>query len=180
MKKQFISLVRMAFMVVAIIGLIVTVASAKGKKEKATFVAPTITAEEAIGKVKAALPNLTTGNSYVKTGKRGEKKLEVPLILDGKIISRIRLNPETGEILPKGMEIMVYTVSASPEQAVKIVQQAIPNLEIASVSLGKQGEWKVELTLKKTAVAYINVDGKTGVIIPDWKANRDASFYTRR
>ncbi|MCX8022272.1 MAG: hypothetical protein N2745_05810 [Syntrophorhabdaceae bacterium] len=179
MEKRFVSVLRTALFVIAIIGLIATLASAKGKKEKGTYVAPTITAEQAISTVKAALPKLTAGNSYVKTGKRGEKRLEVPLILDGNIVSRIRLNPATGEILPKGLDTAVSTVSASSEQAVKIVQQALPNLDIASVSLGKQGEWKVELTLKKVVITHINVNGNTGEIIPDIKANRDASFYTK-
>ncbi|MCX7965539.1 MAG: hypothetical protein N2596_02800 [Syntrophorhabdaceae bacterium] len=179
MKRRINSLVRTALLAVAIIGLIATLASAKGKKEKGTYVAPTITAEQAISTVKSALPKLTAGNSYVKTGKRGEKKLEVPLILDGNIISRIRLNPATGEILPKGFDPMVYTVSASSDQALKIVQQALPNLDVASVSLGKQGEWKVDLTLKKAIVAHIKVNSNTGIILPDLKANRDASIYSK-
>ena len=107
----------------------------------------------------------------------GEKKLEVTLVLDGKIVSRMRLSPATGEILPKGQETMVYEVTASKEQAVKIVEQAIPNLDVASVSLGKQAEWKVDLTLKKMIIATINVHSGDGSILPDWKASRDASMY---
>ncbi len=176
MKKGFGSVLRTALLAVAIIGLVATLASAKSKKEKGTYTAPTITAEQAVTTVKAALPRLTAGSSYVKTGKRGEKKLEVPLVLDGNIVAKIRLNPATGEILPKGLETIAHTVSASQDQAVKIVQQAIPNLEVASVSLGKQGEWKVDLTLKMAVVTHITVHGNTGSILPDWKAARDASF----
>jgi hypothetical protein len=169
MKKKVGSMLRTVVLAVAIIGLVATLASAKGKKEKekGIYIAPTITAEQAVSTVKAALPRLTVGNSFVKTGKRGEKKLEVPLVLDGNIVSRMRLNPATGEILPKGLDIMTYTVSPSPEQAVKIVQQALPNLEVASASLGKEGEWNVDLTVKKAVVAHISVHGFTGSILPD-------------
>ena len=59
----------------------------------------------------------------------------------------------------------------------KIVQQALPNLEVASVGLGKDGEWKVDLTLKKAVVASMNVHGGDGSILPDWKAERDATLY---
>jgi hypothetical protein len=156
--------------------LIATLAMAKDKKGKGSYVKPTITAEQAISTVNNALPNLTVGKSFVKAGKRGEKKLEVALVLDGKVVSKIRLNPATGEILPKGQEIMAYQVSASQEQAVKIVQQAIPNLEVASVKLGKQGEWKVDLTLKKVVVADMNVHSGDGSILPNWKASRDATM----
>jgi hypothetical protein len=66
-------------------------------------------------------------------------------------------------------------VSASQEQAVKIVQRAIPNLEVGSVTLGKQGEWKVDLTYKKAVVADMSVHGGDGSILPDLKASQDAS-----
>ncbi len=172
------SMLLKAVLVLLAICFIATVAMAKEKKGKNSYVAPTVTAEQAVTAVKNALHKITAGNSYVKTGKRGEKKLEVPLVLDGNIVSKIRLNPATGEILPKGLETLAYAVSASPEQAVKIVQQALPNLEVASVSLGKQGEWKVDLTYKKAVVAHISVHGGNGTILPDWKAAKDASFYT--
>ncbi len=177
MKEKVGSVVRMVVLAGAILGLIATLAVAKEKKAKGSYIAPTVTAEQAVATVKAALPKLTAGKSFVKTGKRGEKKLEVPLLLDGNIVSRVRLNPATGEILPKGLETLAYQVSASPEQAVKIVEQALPNLEVASVSLGKQGEWRVDLTLKKAVVAHISVHGGTGSILADWKASQDASLY---
>ena len=60
---------------------------------------------------------------------------------------------------------------------VLIRYESIPNLEVASVSLGKQGEWKVDLTLKKMVVATINVHGGDGSILPDWKASKDAAMY---
>ena len=174
------SMLLKAVLILSVICLIATVAMAKAKekKGKGSYIAPTVTAEQAVTTVKNALPKLTAGNSYVKTGKRGEKKLEVPLVLEGNIVSKIRLNPATGEILPKGLETLAYTVSASPDQAVKIVQQALPNLEVASVSLGKQGEWKVDLTFKKAIVAHISVHGGNGAILPDWKASQSASFFT--
>lgn len=165
MKKRACSAVRMVALVAAMIGLIVTVAMAK---DKGRYITPTITAEQAVSTVQAALARLTVGSSIVKTDKRGEKKLEVMLQLDGNTVSKIHLNPATGEILPKGQKVLAYTVSASLEQAVKIVQQALPNLEAASVSLGKKGEWKVDITLKKIiVVATIKVDGGNGSILPD-------------
>ncbi|OPY65767.1 MAG: hypothetical protein A4E57_03055 [Syntrophorhabdaceae bacterium PtaU1.Bin034] len=170
MTKRTGSMLRTALFAAAIVGLIVILAYAQDRREKGTYRAPTITAEQAMSIVKAALPKLTVGNSSVMTGRRGEKRLEVPLVLDGAIVSRVRLNPATGEILPVGLEIVEYTVSASPDQAVKIVQQALPNLEIASVSLGRQkGEWTVDLTLKKAVIAHIDVHAFNGSILPDRK-----------
>jgi len=175
--KRITSALLKTALVLSMLCLIATVAMAKEKKVQGIYMKPVITAEQAISTVKTVLPKLSVGKTFIKTGKRGEKKLEVAIELDGKIVSRIRLNPATGEILPKGQQILAYEVAASQEQAVKIVQQAIPNLEVASVSLGKQGEWKVDLTLKKMVVATINVHGGDGSILPDWKASKDAAMY---
>jgi len=186
MKKKFSSVLLAMVFLLAVTMLFATSASAKKNKDKGSYITPTITAEQAITTVKAALPKLTTGKCFVKTGKRGEKNLEVALVLDGKIVSKVRLNPAnasgtlklaTGEILSKGQKVIVTQVLASQDQAVKIVQQAIPNLEVASVQLGKQGEWKVDLTLKKAVVADIKVHSGDGSILPDWKASRDVAMY---
>jgi len=177
MKNTVTSISLAVALVFAVAMLFTTAAEAKKGKGERPYIAPTITAEQAISTVKTSLSRLTAGKSFVKTGKRGESNLEVVLVLDGKIVSRIRLNPATGEILSKGQKVMVQQVSASKDQAVKIVQQAIPNLEVASVQLGKEGEWKVDLTLRKAVVATINVHGGDGSILPDWKAFRDASMY---
>jgi hypothetical protein len=150
----------------SVIGLIATAAVAQERKHRGTYTKPTITAEQAFSTVKNTLPKLAVSKSFVRTGKRGEKKLEVTLVLEGEIVSTIRLNPATGEILPRGQEILVYEVAASQEQTVKIVQQAIPNLEAASVRLGRQGDWKVDLTLKKMVVASMRVHGGDGSILP--------------
>jgi uncharacterized membrane protein YkoI len=177
MKKKVTSVLLATVFLLAVTILIAASAEAKKKKDKGPYMTPTITAEQAITAVKAALPKITAGKCFVKTGKRGEKNLEVALVLDGKIVSKVRLNPSTGEILSKGQKMMVQQVLASQEQAVKIVQQAIPNLEVASVQLGKQGEWKVDLTLKKAVIASIKVHGGDGSILPDWKASRDVAMY---
>ena len=176
MKPKVNSASLAAAILLAVSMLFTTSALAKKNGDKGSSIKPTITAEQAISSVKTALPKVTVGKSFANTGKRGEKKLEVTLLLDGKIVSKVRLNPATGEIMPKGQDVMVQEVSASPEQAVKIVQQAVPNLEVASVRLGKHGEWKVDLTLKKAVVASMSVHGGDGSILPDWKAERDATL----
>jgi hypothetical protein len=145
--------------------LITTAATAQDRRQRAADTKPAVTAEQAFSIIKNALPKLAAGKSFVRTGRRGEKKLAVTLLLEGEVVSAIRLNPATGEILPRGQEVLIYEVSASQEQAVKIVQQAIPNLEAASVRLGRQGEWKVDLTLKKMVVASMHVGGDGSILV---------------
>jgi hypothetical protein len=179
--KTKISTVSMAAIVLLSISLLfVASASAKKHGDNGSYIKPTITAEQAISSVKAALPKVVVGKSFVKTGERGQKELEVTLALDGKTVSRMRLNPGTGEIMPEGQEVLAQEVSASTDQAVKIVQQAIPNLEVASVRLGRHGEWKVDLTLKNAVVASISVHSGDGSILPDWKAESEETFHQRQ
>jgi hypothetical protein len=176
MKNKVNSVSLAAVVILAATMMLVTSAVAKNGG-KGSYIKPTITAEQAISSVKAALPRLTVGKSFVKTGQRGEKKLEVTLVLDGKIVSRVKLNPATGEIMPKGQDVMVQEVLASQGQTAKIVEETIPKLEVASVRLGKQGVWIVDLTLNKAVVASMSVHGGDGSILPDWKASRDATLY---
>jgi hypothetical protein len=108
MKKKVLSISAAAVFLVTMAVMCATPAEAKKNKnkEQGSFAAPTVTAEQALATVKAALPKLTAGKAFVKTGKRGEKNLEVALVLEGNIVSKIRLNPATGEILPKGQKIL--------------------------------------------------------------------------
>jgi hypothetical protein len=177
--KENVKLISMKVMVVLAVTILFAIsAMAKGGKEgPGSYTAPTITAEQAIAKVKAALPQLSVGKGFVKTGKQGEKTLEVMLVHGGQIVSRIKVNPSTGEIMPKGQKVFVQNVSASQEQAGNIVKEAIPKLEVGSVRLGKHGEWIIDLILNKVTVASIAVHGGNGSILPDWKASRDGAWY---
>jgi hypothetical protein len=138
---------------------------------------PVITAQQAVEVVKAALPKLAVGNFWVWTGPRGDTKAKVALILDGKIVSRMELNPATSEILAKGQDILVNQVSADPNQAVSKVRGIVPNLEVAAARMGKEGEWKVELTLNNAVVADIDVNSRDGSILTDWGASRESTLY---
>lgn len=142
-------------------------------------VPPQITAEQAIASVKSALPKLSAGKAWTKRGKRGDVKLEVPLVLEGKIVARVRVNPASGEILTKGQRIQVQQAAVSPEQAEKAVQQIIANLEVGHAWLGKGGEWKVPLLVKGAIIAEMGVHGQNGSILPDWKASKDATMFGR-
>ena len=141
------------------------------------YAPPTVTAEQAISKVKSTLPHLTAGKSLIKTGMQGQMILVVTLLLDGQVVSWIRVNPSTGEILPTGMKLFVQNLSASQEQAVNIVKESIPKFEVGSVRLRNDGNWGVDITLNKINVAFIFVDGKDSSIMSGWKGPMHASRF---
>jgi len=138
---------------------------------------PTITADQAKSAVGAAIPKLSVGQSFTKQGKQGDIKLEVPLLLEGKIVAKVRLNPISGEILLKGQKPFVQKLSVTPEQAAKTVQGMMSAVQVGAAWLGKQGEWKVPLLYKGAVVAEIGVHGQNGSILPDWKASKDATMF---
>ena len=149
----------------------------KDKKGGGPQIPPVVTAEQAKSTVSAAIPKLSVGKPFTKQGKQGDIKLEVPLSLEGKIVAKVRLNPATGEILTKGQKGFVQKLSVTPEQAVKVVQGIINEVQVGAAWLGKQGEWKVPLLYKGAIVAEIGVHGQDGSILPDWKASKDATMF---
>lgn len=155
-------------------------APAFAKKDKGgggAQIPPVITADQAKATIGAALSKLTTGSPFTKQGKQGDIKLEVPLLLEGKIVAKVRLNPITGEILLKGQQDLSWKLSVTPEQATKTVQDMMSGVQVGAAWLGKQGEWKVPLLYKGAVVAELGVHGQNGSILPDWKASKDATMF---
>ncbi len=153
---------------------------ALAKKDKGgggAQIPPVITSDQAKAAVGSAFSKLTAGNPYSKQGKQGDIKLEVPLLLEGKIVAKVRLNPVTGEILLKGQKDLSRKLSVTPEQATKTVQGMMSEAQVGAAWLGKQGEWKVPLLYKGAVVAEIGVHGQNGSILPDWKASKDATMF---
>jgi hypothetical protein len=176
MKKQ----VQISLVLVVLILLSAGVAWAKKDKGGGgPQMPPVITAEQAKTTVTAALPKLTPGKPFTKTGKQGDIKLEVPLTLENNIVARVRLNPATGEILTKGQRVFIQKLTVTPEQASQTVQGVVRDLQTGAPRLGKQGEWKVPLLYKGAVVSEISVHGQNGSILPDWKASKDATMFGR-
>lgn len=171
----------MRAVVVVLAGAILAACPAYAKKDKngGPQIPPVITADQAKATVTAAVPKLSLGKPYTKQGKQGDIKLEVPLLVEGKIVGRVHLNPLTGEILTKGQKIQAPKLSVSPDEAVKTVQTVLPKLQVGAAWLGKGGEWKVPLLYQGAIIAEMGVHGQNGSLLPDWKASKDATMFGR-
>ena len=155
-------------------------APALAKKDKGGGVPPTppvVSAEQAKATVTSALPKLAVGSPYTKQGKQGDIKLEVPLVWEGKVVARARLNPATGEVFVKGQKSLVQKLSVTTDQAAKTVQGMLTGMQVGAAWLGKNGEWKVPLLYKGAVVAEVGVHGQNGSILPDFKAAKDAAMF---
>jgi hypothetical protein len=171
----------MRAVVIVLAGVILPAGPADAKKNKGggPQIPPVITADQAKAVVNAAIPNLSLGKPFTKQGKQGDIKLEVPLVFEGKIVGKVRLNPMTGEILTKGQKFQAPKLSVSPEEAAKTVQIVLPKLQVGPAWLGKSGEWKVPLLYQGAIIVEIGVHGQNGSVLPDWKASKDATMYGR-
>jgi len=168
--------------VVVLAGAILAAGPAYAKKDKGgggPQIPPVITADQAKATVTAAVAKLSVGKPYTKQGKQGDIKLEVPLLAEGKVVGRVRLNPLTGEILTKGQKIQAPKLSVSPDEAVKTVQTILPKLQVGAAWLGKGGEWKIPLLYQGAIIAEMSVHGQNGSLLPDWKASKDATMFGR-
>jgi hypothetical protein len=169
----------MRALVVVLAGGILAACPAYAKKDKdgGPQIPPVVTADQAKATVTAAVPKLSLGKPYTKQGKQGDIKLEVPLLVEGKIVGRVHLNPLTGEILTKGQKIQAPKLSVAPDEAVKTVQTVLPKLQVGPALLGKGGEWKVPLLYQGAIIAEMGVHGQNGSLLPDWKASKDATMF---
>jgi len=171
----------MSAVVIVLAGVILGAGPALAKKDKGggPQIPPVITADQAKATVTAVVSKLSLGKPYTKQGKQGDIKLEIPLMVEGKVVGRVRLNPLTGEILTKGQKIQAPKLSVSPDEAVKTVQMVLPKLQVGPAWLGKSGEWKVPMLYQGAIIVEIGVHGQDGSILPDWKASKDATMFGR-
>ncbi len=125
---------------------------------------PVISAEDAIRIVKNNLSKFRIGDAKTSIGKSGVKSINVSLLFENKVITDIRLNPQNGEILPKGYRTYYPKVLISENEAVNIVSKAISKLQIGNPWLSVDRKWKVPLVLNNSVIAEISVDGVNGKI----------------
>ncbi len=128
-----ISLAKMTLCMTIAVVLCASSASAQKGRRDIPVAAPVISAEQATEAVTQALPKMTVGRFWVWTGKKGDTKAKVALTLDSNIVSRIELNPATGEILAKGQDVFTNQVSIDKDKSVNTVRQALPNLQVVAV-----------------------------------------------
>lgn len=126
---------------------------------------PKISALEAINIVKKDLPNFNVGEVNISKGKSGIKSLDIIITNYGKKITKIRLNPQTGDVLPKGYRTYYPEILISEQQGIKKVEKILPVLKVGNPWLGIDKKWKVPLILDGTVISEVLVDADSGKII---------------
>jgi hypothetical protein len=125
---------------------------------------PKVSASEAINIVKKELVNFRTGEVSVSKSKSSIKSIDVYIKNSEKSITKIRLNPQTGDILPKGYRTYYPEVLISEEDALKKVEKVLPVVKIGNPWLGVDKNWRVPLILDGSVIAEVIVNGDNGQI----------------
>jgi hypothetical protein len=133
---------------------------------------PKVTAQQAMDNVKRVLPELGADTGRFTYSAKGDTKLDVPLILNGNMVAYVRLNPTTGEILPKGYRAWTPKKAVSAEDGTVIVQKTISKMSVGNPWQSVNGQWKVPLVLNGSVIAEIRVDGNDGKIIYEKKERK--------
>lgn len=126
---------------------------------------PKISANEAINIVKKDLPNFNVGDVSISRGKSGIKSIDVGITKNNKKITKIRINPQTGDVLPKGYRTYYPEVLISEKEAVLKVEKLLPNIKVGNPWLGIDKNWKVPLILDGTIIAEVLVNADNGSIV---------------
>lgn len=127
---------------------------------------PPLSASAAMEKVRLILPEITPGEGRPKYSKKNDAVMEIPLMHKEAVISIVRINPETGEIVPKGYRTWKSTIVVSQADCRKTVSRALQKISVGNPWQSVNGRWKVPLVLNGAVVAEVKVDGSDGTIIP--------------
>lgn len=141
---------------------------------------PGISAEKAMEIVERELPRMRAGDGKAEQNRQGDTKVIVPIMKDKMVVAKIKVNPLTGEIIPKGYRIFTPKMDISPLEAESAVESIIPRLTVGNPWQSVNRHWKVPLVLDGTVIAEVRVDGWKGEIVKAADEKRGKSSKSRK
>jgi hypothetical protein len=134
--------------------------------ERRGYSAPSITAEEARKTVQASRPTWRMGAVYQKWEEEG---LEVAVLIHNQAgrITKLRVDPQSGEILPRSVEVSSRNVQVSHDEIIKKVKAMLPKITVGDRAwLGDHGRyWRIPLFLDGMLVSTVKVDAHSGELL---------------
>ncbi len=135
-------------------------------KERKEYTTPKISASEAKRAVEASRPRWRVGAVHQKQKKEG---IEVRVLIRNEegTITKMGIDPMTGEILPRSIETHGREVLLSKEEITKKVEAILPNIVVGDRAwLGKRGRyWRIPLFWDGMLVSTVKVDTLTGKLL---------------
>lgn len=137
-------------------------------KERKEYTTPKISAPEAKRAVEASRSQWRVGAVHQKQKKEG---IEVRVLIRNEegTITKMGIDPMTGEILPRSIETPARETRVSKEEIAKNVETILPKIVIGDRAwLGKRGRyWRIPLFWDGMLISTVKVDTLTGKLLTD-------------
>lgn len=134
--------------------------------ERRGYSAPSVTAEEARKTVEASRSTWRVDAVHQKWEDEGP---EVAVLIRNQTgrIAKLRIDPQSGEILPRSVEASGRAVQISNEEITEKVRASLPRITVGDRAwLGGHGRyWRISLFLDGVLVSTVKVDAHSGELL---------------
>ena len=138
-------------------------------------------AGRAVGMAERTVRLIKPGKIWIRTGPAGEIVFKVALLYQGRCVSTLEFDPETGSLLPKGFHSFRFKPSVTKQKVGEILPGILENLHVLRGAEYRDRElaWSVPLAVQDVIVACLKVSRDGTHIIPDYPAEQEMQAYGR-
>ncbi len=135
-------------------------------RERKGYSAPQVSAADARNTVEASRATWRIGTVRPKWESEGVE-VDVYIQSDAGRVAKLAVDPETGEILPRGFEVYGKDLKRSQEEIAARVAAVLPRLQVGDRAwLGEHGRyWRIPLFLDGALVSTVKVDARRGTLL---------------
>jgi uncharacterized membrane protein len=113
------------------------------------------------------LPRLVPGKPLVRDN-NGCKELQVPLLHQDKTVAGVRVDPEDGSLLPRGVMRCTRQVRLNADQTDAAILAWLRNVQVGRTAWqgGHGSYWNVPLLKNGKIIDILRIDMRTGALLP--------------
>ncbi|RLD15956.1 hypothetical protein DRI50_03015 [candidate division KSB1 bacterium] len=122
---------------------------------------------------------LLPGKVWFMRAPGGELEVKAGLTYQGVVVALLRFDPQTGQVLPAGVNPHVYTGNLALAEVKKSLSAIAQRLKILPVAefLEPEACWSFPVTYQNFIVAHVKIYYDGIHVVQDYPANQEMSFY---
>jgi len=138
-------------------------------------------AVRAVERAKQAIHLIKPGKVWILKGPAGEIVLKAGLIYQGRCVSTLEFDPETGALLPVGYHSFYLGTAISRQKVEQSLAGILGNLRsLDGVEYAeRESAWRVPLVVHDMIVAHLKISRDGRRILPDYPAEQEMRAYAR-
>ncbi len=123
--------------------------------------------------------NLLPGKVWMMRAPGGELEIKGGLVYQGVAVAMLRFDPQSGQVLPAGVNPHVYSSNLPLTEFKKSLSAIVQNLKILPVAEFMEPEacWAFPVTYRNFIVAHVKIYYDGVHVVQDYGANQEMSFY---